>query len=111
MSFHAEERDLPLEVVRHILRAVVVSHRETVRDIGREVAKVLVHALADRLQSLEACGSRMGVNADALSGTMIHCDEYRRRPFTGEGGGKVGAPHGVDGVRNDGAIVAAWAAR
>jgi len=46
-----------------------VSHRETVRDVGREAAEVSAHALADRLQSLEACGSRMGVNADALSGT------------------------------------------
>jgi hypothetical protein len=88
-----------------------LSYREAVRDVGREAAEVSAHALADRLQSLEACGSRMGVNADALGGTMIHRDEYRRRPFTGEGGGKVGAPHGVDGVRNDGAVVAAWTSR
>ena len=53
----------------------------------------------------------MGMNADALGGTMIHRDEYRRRPFTGESGGKVGAPHGIDGVRNDGAVMAAWASR
>src|SRR5690242_16022521 len=45
-------------------------------DVGREAAEVTAHALADRFQSLEACGSRMGVNADALSGTMIHRDEY-----------------------------------
>ena len=93
------------------MRTVIVPHREAVRDIGREAAKVLVHALADRLQSLEACGSRMGVDADALGGTMIHRDEYRRRAFAGEGGGQVGAPHGVDGFRNDSAVVAAWAAR
>src|SRR6476469_5574534 len=96
-------------MVRHVLRTVIVSHREAVRDVGREAAEVTAHALADRLQSLEACGSRMGVNADALSGTMIHRDEDRRRPFTGEGGGKVGAPHGVEGVRDDGAVMAAWA--
>jgi hypothetical protein len=53
-----------------------VSNREAVRDVGREAAEVSAHALADRFQSLEACGSRMGMNADALSGTMIHCDEY-----------------------------------
>src|SRR5690349_17708650 len=98
-------------MVRHVLRTVVVAHRETVRDVGREAAKASAHALADRFQSLEACGSRMGMNADALSGTMIHCDEYRRRSFTGEGGSQVGAPHGVDGVRNDAAVMAAWAAR
>jgi hypothetical protein len=37
---------------------VVVSHSETVRDVGREAAEVTAHALADRFQSLEACGSR-----------------------------------------------------
>src|SRR5690242_10816208 len=98
-----------LEVVRHVLRTVIVSNREAVRDVGREAAEVTAHALADRFQSLEACGSRMGMNADALGGTMIHRDEYRRQPFTGEGGGKVGDPHGVNGVRNDGAVMAAWA--
>ena len=81
------------------------------RDVGREAAEVSAHALAYWFQSLEARGSRMGVNADALGGTMIHRDEYRCRPFTGEGGGKVGAPHGVDSVRNDGSVVAAWASR
>src|SRR5690242_4108508 len=109
--FDAEKRDLPLEVVRHVLRTVIVSHREAVRDVGREAAEVSAHALAYWFQSLEARGSRMGVNADALGGTMIHRDEYCRRPFTGEGGGKVGAPHGVDSVRNDGSVVTAWASR
>src|SRR6516164_8359112 len=99
--FNAEERNLPLEVVRHVLRTVVVSHRETVRDVGREAAEVTAHALADRFQSLEACGSRMGVNADALSGTMIHRDEYRRRPFTGKG-----VPHMVSMV--SGTMVPSW---
>ena len=78
---------------------MIVPHREAARDIGREAAEVSAHALADRLQSLEAGGSRMGMNTDALGGTMIHRDEYRRRPFTGEGRRKVGAPHGVDGLR------------
>ena len=90
---------------------MIVSHGEAVRDVGREAAEISAHALADRFQSLEACGSRMGVNADALGGTMIHRDEYRRRPFTGEGGGKVGVPDGIDGGRNDGAVVAAWTSR
>jgi hypothetical protein len=65
------------------------------------------HALADRFQRLEACGSRMDANADAVGGTMIHRDEDRRRPFARERGRQIGAPHGVDRFRNDGAIVAA----
>ena len=76
-----------------------------------KAAEVSPHALADRFQRLEAGGSRMGVNADALGGAMIHRDEYRRLAFTGEGRRQVGAPHGVDGVRNDGAVVAAWPSR
>ena len=43
------------------MRTVIVSDREAVRDVSREAAEVSAHALADRLQSLEACGSRMGV--------------------------------------------------
>ena len=87
-AFDAEESEFLLEVVRHVLRSVIVPHREATCDIGRKAAEVSPHALADRFQRLEAGGSRMGVNADALGGTMIHRDEYRRRPFTGEGGGK-----------------------
>ena len=30
------------------MRTVIVPHREAVRDMGREAAKVLVHALARR---------------------------------------------------------------
>src|ERR1700748_3618753 len=98
-------------MVRHVLRTVVVPHHEAMRDVAGEAAEVSAHALADRFQSLEACGSRMGVNADALGGTMIHCDEDRRRPFAGEGGSKIGAPQGVDGFWNDGAIVTTRASR
>src|SRR6185436_10706354 len=98
-------------MIRHVLRPVIVSHREAVRDVGCEAAEVSANALADWFQSLEACGSRMGVNADALGGTMIHRDEDRRPSFAGEGGGKIGAPHGVDGFWNDGAIVTTRASR
>ena len=52
------KRDLLLEMVRHVLRAVVVSHRKTVRDVLGEAAEVPAHALADRLQRLEAGGLR-----------------------------------------------------
>ena len=88
----AEERDLPLKVIRHVLRAMVVAHREAVRDVGCKATEVSAHALTDWFQSLEACGSRMGVNADALDGTMIHRDEDRRPPFAGDAGLAVSRP-------------------
>lgn len=52
-AFDAEERDLLLEVVRHILRSVVMTDREAMGDVLGEPTDVPAHALADRFQRLE----------------------------------------------------------
>jgi hypothetical protein len=49
-----------------------------------EPARILAHVLADRLQGLEAGGSCMRVNADALGGAMIERDAHRGLAFAGE---------------------------
>ena len=110
-TLDAEEGDLLLEVVRHVLRSMVVPHRQAARDVGREPTEVTPHALPDRLQRLEAGGPRMGMDADAFGRTMIHRDEHRGLTFTGEGRRQIGAPHRVDRVGNDGAVVVARPAR
>lgn len=46
----AEAPDLGLEVLRHILRAMVVSQDEAGRRVRHGAAEVLRHPLADRLQ-------------------------------------------------------------
>ena len=51
------------------------------------------------------------MDADAFGGAMIHRDEHRSQPLTRERGRQISSPHGVDRLGDDGAIVAAWAAR
>jgi len=68
---NAEEGDLFLELVGHVLRAVIVAHGQTASDRLGEPAEALPHALADRLQGLEAGGLRMRVDADTFGGAMI----------------------------------------
>jgi hypothetical protein len=62
---------------------VIVSHGRTAGDRLGEPAEVLPHALADRLQGLEAVGPRMRVAADAFGGAMIACDQPRGLAFVG----------------------------
>src|SRR3954452_25535807 len=70
-TLDAEEGQFLLEVVRHVLRAVVVAHGQTAGDHLGEPAKTLSHALPDRFQGLETGGPCMRVDADAFGGTMI----------------------------------------
>jgi hypothetical protein len=72
---------------------------------------MLPYALADRLQGLEAGGPCMCVNVDAFGGTMNDRDEYRGLAFAGKCRRQVGAPHRIEFVRDDGAVVVARSPR
>jgi hypothetical protein len=62
---------LVLELVGRGLRSMIVAHGQTVSDRLGEPAELLPHALADRLQGLEAGGLCMRVDTDALGRAMI----------------------------------------
>lgn len=80
-------------------------------DAFDERAEAVAHGLAERLQGLEA-GSPMGsMDAEAFAGTVIDQDEEGGLALAGERGGKVRAPHLVDALGADGAVVRAWSAR
>ena len=51
-----------------------MAHGQTAGDRLGEPAEMLPHALADRLQGLEAGGPCMRVDADAFGGAMIECE-------------------------------------
>src|SRR5262249_59442046 len=71
-----------------------------------EAAEVLAHALAERLQRLEAVAREGGVDADALAGAMVHRHEDTDLTVLGgHRGGHVGAPHLVGVFRDDGPIM------
>src|SRR3954452_7392059 len=62
----AQEGKLLLESVGHVLRSMIVVHREPTPDPLGEATKAATHALADRLERLEAGGPTGGVDAHAL---------------------------------------------
>src|SRR5215216_1564327 len=65
-----EKGQFLLEVIGHVLRAVVVAHGQTAGDRLGKPAEMLPHALTDWLQSLEAGGPGMRVEGGPNSG---HC--------------------------------------
>src|SRR5262249_43923386 len=65
---HAEEAQLPLEVVADGGAAVVVPDGQTRGNPRVEAAEVLAHALAERFQRLEAAARQRGMDPDALAG-------------------------------------------
>src|SRR5947207_14392141 len=82
-TLDAEEGDLRLEVVRHVLRTMVMPHGQTAGDRLAEPAEALPHAMPDRLQGLEAGSLRMRVDPDTFSGAMIDRDTHRGLAFAG----------------------------
>src|SRR4029079_6077698 len=89
-----------------------------------EGAEVLAHALTNGLERLEAIGASAGVEADALGRTMIDGDYCRatvsaarvsslqgRLAFASDDAGQVGAPHEIDPLGGDGAVVGPRAMR
>jgi hypothetical protein len=83
-TLDAEECDLLLELLGHVLRPVVMAQRETRGAALREPAEMLAHALADRFQGFEAGGLRVCVDANAFGGAMIDRDEHCGLTFTGK---------------------------
>jgi hypothetical protein len=91
---------------------VVVADGEAAGGVLLDAAEALGDALPDRLQRLVPGAVQGGVDADALGRAMVDGDEDRDLALLHrEAGRHVGAPHRVDGLRDDRAVVAARAAR
>src|SRR5512134_1869988 len=102
----AEEGDLGLEVLGHVVRAVVVAELKAGGHVLADDAEVLSHALAHRLQGLKAVGALVGVDADALAVAVVDGDEDMGHALRhGDGLGHVSPPQDVHGVGGDGAVV------
>src|SRR5215217_1953762 len=80
-TLDAEEGDLLLEVVRHVLRSMVMPHGKAAGDRLAEPTEALPHALPDRLQGVEAGSLPVRVDPDTLCGADRHrsagCDSSR----------------------------------
>jgi hypothetical protein len=110
-ALDAQEGELLLEVVGDVLAAVVVPDGEADREPATERAEALPDPLPDRLEGLEPRRPAGGVDADALGRAVVDRHEHRGLALAGEGGGQVRAPHGVDALGGDRAVVAARPAR
>src|SRR4051794_41822689 len=77
-ALDAEEADLTLEVVAHVLTPVVVAEPEAGGDAPGEGAEALAHRLPDRLQGPGAVGAVAGLGADAPGPAGV--DRPRHRP-------------------------------
>src|SRR3954453_8029683 len=86
-TLDAEEDKLLLEGIGHVLAPVIVPHGETAPDPLSKAATAAPHALADRLERLEAGGSARGMDAHALGRVMIDGHKHRDLSLTREGRG------------------------
>src|SRR4051812_42504263 len=82
-ALDAEEADLGLEVVAHVLAPVVGAQPQAGGDVLGERAAALAHRLPDRLERLEAVGAPAGMDADALGRAVVDGDEHRGLALAG----------------------------
>jgi hypothetical protein len=105
-TLDSEERQLVLEVVAHVLAAVVVAEFETGRDVGGEAAEVLAGALTDRFKRLEPVRRLRRMETDAFAGAVIHGHEHGRRAFRQcDRTGEIRSPPRVRRVGGDRTVV------
>src|SRR4051795_1924014 len=110
-ALHAEEADLGLEVVADVLATVVVAEPQTGGDVPAEGTVAPPDGLPDRLERLEAVRVAGSVDAQALGRAVVDGDEHRGLALAGHHRGHVGAPHGVDPLGRDRAVVGLRAVR
>jgi hypothetical protein len=123
-AFAAEEAALGLEVVAHILGAMIVAKGKAAGHVLAEGAAALAPTLTDRLQRLETIGAAAGVTANALGRAMIDRDDCSatvsaahvsslqgRLTLAGHDRRQVGAAQEIDRLGGDGAVVGSRAAR
>jgi hypothetical protein len=88
-----------------------VAELEAAGDALGEGAEARAQGLAQRLERLEAGRPACRVDADAFRRAVIDRDEDRGLAFAGQGRRQVGAPHGVDPLGADRAVVGPRAMR
>ena len=94
------KRDLALERVGHVLRAVVVADAQAGGDAPwrrRRSARRTPCRIGSSASKRVPC--TVGVDADAFGGAVVDGDEDRGLALAGDRRGHVGAPHRVDRSR------------
>jgi hypothetical protein len=97
--------------MRHVLASVVVADAKALGRVLLDGSEALHDTLPDRLERLVPGAAQGGMEAHALGRAVIDGNEDGDLAVLGgEGRGHVRAPLGVDGFRDDRAVVVARAA-
>ena len=103
----AQEGDLLLQGVAHVLRAVVVPQGQAAGDVFGWWVIMVSNPVGDGLQGLEARTGPGGVDTHYVPYEVVDGYEHHGHSFLpGPHLGGVGAPDAVGGLGNDGAVVA-----
>ncbi len=106
---HPEKAELGLEVVAHILTAMIMSHLQARGDSSGDGPELLAHPLANRLQGLKAGRSLRRMDADPFERTMIHTDEDRDGSILHRHrAGRIGASPLIGALGRERAVVDPW---
>jgi hypothetical protein len=99
-----------LKITGNILATVIMPQTQSLSHLSPESIKVFPDSLADRFQGFEPGRDGRGMDTDTFQGTMIDSKEDVGLSFCqGHRRGQICAPHVVNTVRYDGAIMMAWA--
>src|SRR5690554_5701610 len=102
----------PVARSAHVGGNSVMADGQARSDSFADTAKAFPHALPDRLKRLEAGAAYGCMDADTARRTMIDRDEDRHLLACAEESGcHVGAPHLVNGIRDDRSIMHMWSMR
>ena len=94
--------ELVLEVITHELRGMIVPELEPLGGAGLKPSEVLMDALAEGFQGLEAGGPLDGMNAHTLGRAMVHRGEDRHLAVLESDRCRgIDAPHPVGTIGGD----------
>src|SRR4051794_12225333 len=91
-ALHAEEADLPLEVVADVLAAVVVAEPQPGGDIPAEGTVAPTDGLLEPAQGLASVGKPAGMDCQTLGRAMLGGDDDHRLTLAGPHRGQGGRP-------------------
>src|SRR4029079_3918024 len=105
-GFQAEEANLVLEIVAHVDAAMVVAQAEAGCATSGEASERLLNTLAYRLQGFEPGRFLDSMDARAFRRAVVDGGKDRHRTVRLRGGcGRIGPPHLVGCLGNDGSFV------
>ncbi len=104
-----QESEFGLEIVTHILTAMIMPHLQARCDARGDNSELQAHALADGFQRLEAGGASRRMDTNAFKRAMSDGHEDGHGPvLLRHCAGRIGAPHLIRALGRDRPVVDPW---